>query len=108
MHAAAYECEDEPVGTVLDADVAICVLRIALSPAEALLISDHADAVHDQRQAFEHALAPSMSAAVERATGRTVTGFHTATHLTPSVTLLTFEFAPRQRPELDSNQRPTP
>ena len=69
IHAAAYERTSERASTLLDDDLAMCVLRSALTPAEVLLVSNgHGDAVHDQRQAFEHALAPAMRAAVERIT----------------------------------------
>ena len=56
----------------------------------------HNDAVHDARQAFEHALAPTLRAAVERITARTVVSFLPTTHLTPSLTLLTFAFGVSQ------------
>lgn len=94
IHAAAYEHEHEPVRTTLDAEHAICILRFVLSPAEQLLIShSHGNSVHAQREAFEHVLAPTLSAAVERATGRTVATFLTATHLDAGLTLLIFMFA---------------
>ena len=99
IHAAAYERESERASTLLEDDLAMCVLRTTLTPAEALLVANgHRDAVHDQRQAFEHALAPALRAAVERITARTVTSFLPTTHLTPSLTLLTFGFSPAQPP----------
>ena len=74
--------------------LAMCVLRSALTPTEALLIdSGHLDSVHDQRQAFEQTLGPALRAAVERITARTVTSFLPTTHLAPSLTLLAFGFA---------------
>lgn len=96
IHAAAYECDrQEHVSTLLDDDLVVCVLRFELSPAETLLVSHrHEDAVRDQRQFFEHTLAPAMSAAVERVTGRTVSTFHTSTDLDPRLTLLIFMLAP--------------
>lgn len=95
IHAAAYERRHEVVTTVVDDDLAVCVLRIQLSLAEELLVANgHATAVHDQRQAFEQTLAAVMRAAVERATGRTVSTYLTATHLDPDLTFLTFIFAP--------------
>ena len=95
IHAAAFERESERASTLLEDDLAMCVLRSELTPAEALLVANgHRDSVHDQRQAFEHALAPALSAAVERITSRTVTSFLPTTHLTPSLILLTFGFAP--------------
>ena len=93
IHADAYERDHERISTLLDDDLAMCILRLELSPAEQLLMDrHHGDAVHEQRQAFEQTLAPAMTAAVERATGRTVTAFRTTTHLEPSLTLLVFMF----------------
>jgi uncharacterized protein YbcI len=95
IHAAAYERPREHVSTLLDDDLALCVLRIALSPAERLLISnEQTHAVSEQREAFERTLSPAMTAAVERATGRVVAAFHSSTHLKHQLTLLIFMFAP--------------
>jgi uncharacterized protein YbcI len=98
IHAAAYERDQrEQVSTFLDGDLVLCVLRLELTGAETLLMShDHDDAVHDQRHAFELELAPAMSAAVERATGRSVCTFHTDTALAPKLTLLVFILAPAE------------
>ena len=99
IHSAAYEREREPVNTILDGDLAICLLRLELSRAEEVLVAHgHQDAVRSQRDAFEHVLAPTLSAVVERATGRTVTTFSSTTQLAPSLTLLSFTFAPPRRP----------
>jgi uncharacterized protein YbcI len=95
IHAAAYERQREHVSTLLDEDLAMCVLRIALSPAERLLLSgEHGEAVSDQRQAFEQILSPTLRAAVERATGRAVAAFHSSTHLEHELTVLLFMFTP--------------
>ena len=97
--AAAYERESERASTILDDDLAMCVLRNQLTPAEELLVATgHRDSVHDQRQAFENALAPALRAAVERITARSVTSFLPTTHITPSLTLLTFGFGPASPP----------
>ena len=94
IHADAYEREHERISTLLDDDLVMCILRVELSPAEQLLMdSHHGDAVREQREAFEQTLAPSMTAAVERATGRAVTTCSTTTHLEPSLTLILFMFA---------------
>ena len=99
IHAAAYERPHEHVSTLLDDDLALCVLRIALSPAEQFLIStEHTHAVSEQREAFEQILSPAMTAAVERATGRAVAAFHSSTHLNHQLTLLVFMFAPAANP----------
>jgi uncharacterized protein YbcI len=95
IRAGADERPRERVITILDGDVAICVLRIELSLAErALVAHGHQDTVNAQRQALEPALATAMTAAVERTTGRTVTAVDAVTHLDPDITLLTFTFAP--------------
>ena len=94
IHASAYEREHERASTLLDDDLAMCVLRTELTQAETLLIDNgHQDSVRDQRQAFEHTLAPAMRAAVERITTRRVTSFLPTTHLAPSLTVLAFGFA---------------
>ena len=99
IHASAYERDSERASTLLDDDLAMCVLRTELTAAEELLVANgHRDAVHEQRQAFEHTLAPALRAAVERITARTVTSFLPTTHLDPSLTLLTFGFAPAAPP----------
>jgi uncharacterized protein YbcI len=99
IHASAFERESECASTLLDDDLAMCVLRTALTAAEELLVaSGHRDAVHDQRQAFEQTLAPALRAAVERITARTVTSFLPTTHLDPGLTLLTFGFGLARRP----------
>ena len=95
IHSAAYERDSEHATTLLDEDLAMCVLRTELTLAEALLVATgHRDTVQDQREAFEHTLEPAMRAAVERITARAVTSFLPTTHLAPGLTLLTFGFAP--------------
>ena len=87
-----------PAALGVDGDLAICVLQLGLSRAVAVLVAHgHEDSVRDQRDAFEHALAPTLSAVVERAIGRTVTTFSSTTQLAPSLTLLTFTFVPPWR-----------
>lgn len=99
IHAVAYERGSERASTLLDDDMATCVLRSELTPAEELLVANgHRDSVRDQRQAFENALEPALRAAVERITSRTVTSFLPTTHITPSLTLLTFGFGPAAPP----------
>lgn len=95
IHAAAYERGDEPVNTTINAELAICVVQLALLPVEQLLISRRElGSVRDQHEALDHLLAPSLSAAVERATGRMVSTFSTATHPEAGLSVLIFTFAP--------------
>ena len=95
IRAAADDRARERVTTIVDDDVAICVLRMELSLAERVLVDQgHSDAVTARRQAFERALVPAMRAAVERTTGRTVATVEADTHLDPAITVLTFTMAP--------------
>jgi uncharacterized protein YbcI len=95
IRAAGDDRARERVITIIDADVAICVLRIELSLAERVLVEQgHRDAVTARRAAFEPALVPAMRAAVERTTGRAVATVVADTQLDPGITVLTFTFAP--------------
>jgi hypothetical protein len=95
IHAAASEDALERIVTILDDDLAICVLRLESSLAEGMRVAQgHRDGVDAQRQTFVPALAPAMRAAVERTTGRTVTTVVADLHLDPDIILLTFTFAP--------------
>lgn len=94
IRAAADDRACERVTTILDDDVALCVLRIELSLAERVLVDQgHRDAVTARRQAFEPALVPAMRAAVERTTGRRVATVVADTNLDHDITVLTFKFA---------------
>jgi uncharacterized protein YbcI len=95
IRAAADDRARERVITIVDDDVAICVLRIELSLAERVLVEQgRPDAVTARRAAFEPALVPAMRAAVERTTGRAVATVVADTQLDPGITVLTFTFAP--------------
>jgi uncharacterized protein YbcI len=99
IHAVTYEREPEPARTTLDDHVATCVLGIRLTPAEELLVANGCGRIlSGQREALEHALAPALSAAVERATGRAVATFVCGTDLDAGVTVLTFVFADAAEP----------
>jgi uncharacterized protein YbcI len=94
IRAAAGERGRERVITIVDDDVAICVLRIELSLAERVLVDQgDRDAVTARRAASEPALVPAMRAAVERTTGRTVATVVADTQFDPDITMLTFTFA---------------
>ncbi len=82
IHDDSYEQELTSVETVVNQDMVASVLRYPLTPAEEVVIAaGRADAVHAGRHESELALEPVLRAAVERATGRTVTRFLTQTHL---------------------------
>jgi uncharacterized protein YbcI len=95
IRAAADDRARERVITIVDDDVAICVLRIELSLAERVLVEQgRPHAVTARRAASEPALVPAMRAAVERTTGRAVATVVADTQLDPEITVLTFTFAP--------------
>lgn len=52
------------------------------------------DGVHAARHAFQATLSPALRAAVERATGRTVTEHSSHTDLRERLTIETFRLAP--------------
>jgi uncharacterized protein YbcI len=95
IHAAAYERDlTTPARTDITGDRVVCRLSIELTPADELLIDrGHHDAVHTARAAFQTTLTPAYSAAVERATGRTVTHHSSRTNLRAHVTYETFALA---------------
>ena len=94
IHAAAYERESERASTLLDDDLAMCVLRNSSHPPRRCS-SPTATATPSMTSAKPSSTRsrPALSAAVERITSRTVISFLPTTHLTPSLTLLTFGFA---------------
>jgi uncharacterized protein YbcI len=95
IRAAADDRARERVITIVDDDVAICVLRIELSLAERVLVEQgRPNAATARRAAREPALVPAMRAAVERTTGRAVATVVADTQLDPEITVLTFTFAP--------------
>jgi uncharacterized protein YbcI len=94
IHSTAYRQAVDRISTTIDADSIVCELRIMLTPDEAGLLATRANAVRDQREADDHTLGPTLSAAIERATGRRVSAFITKTRVAPSVTLFVFTLSP--------------
>jgi uncharacterized protein YbcI len=85
IHGTTCEVARERVITIVDDDVAICVLRIELSLAERVLVEQgRPHAVTARRAASEPALVPAMRAAVERTTGRAVATVVADTQLDPT------------------------
>ena len=85
IRAGADDCARERVTTIVDDEVAICVLHFELSLAETALVAQgRREAVIARRQVVEPALAPAMRAAVERTTGRTVATVVADTSLDPT------------------------
>lgn len=82
IHDDSYEQELTSVDTVVNEDMVASVLRYPLTPAEEVVIAaGRSDAVQAGRHESQLVLEPVLRAAVERATGRTVTRFLTQTTL---------------------------
>jgi uncharacterized protein YbcI len=82
---------------VLD-DSVICFLdELELQRNEEFMISaGHADAVVEMRSRYEAAIKTTFQAAVERATGRRVVSFVSATKLSPNYAVEIFRLGPRK------------
>jgi uncharacterized protein YbcI len=78
-------------------DTIICLLdQLELMPNEQFLVgAGHGDGVLDVRGRFQQAIQPTFSAAVERATGRRVISFVSATRLDPHWSVEIFRLAAR-------------
>lgn len=82
IHGHSYEQEPDSVATVVDGDLVASVLRFTLSPAEEAVVAiGQGEAVKASRHESQLVLESVLRAAVERATGRTVTAFVTQTYL---------------------------
>lgn len=100
IHWHSYEMELGSVDTVVEDGVVASVLRFEPSPAEELVVAaGRGGAVHRLRHESELELEPALSAAVERATGRTVHAFQTQTDVEQGVVLELFVLAPAADPE---------
>ena len=80
---------------LLENDVVVFLDGIELQRNEEFLIgSGRADLVLATRAGFQHSIETTFKAVVERATGRTVTAFLSATSLDPPFCVETFRLAP--------------
>jgi uncharacterized protein YbcI len=80
-------------------DTIICLLNdLELLPNEAFLIQEgHGDGVVEVRGRYQQAIEATYRAAVERATGRRVLSFVSATKLDPNWAIEVFRLAPMTR-----------
>jgi uncharacterized protein YbcI len=78
-------------------DLVICVMDdLELMPNEQFLVdAGHRDSVIEVRSRYQQAIETTFRAAVERATGRRVISFVSATKLDPHYSLEVFRLAPR-------------
>ena len=79
-------------------DAVICFLdELELQRNEEFMINaGHADAVVEMRSRYEAAIETTFQAAVERATGRRVVSFVSATKLSPNYAVEIFRLGPRK------------
>lgn len=72
----SYGAPVRNIRVVLGEDVVTVVMDVVWSRAEETLVeAEQGDAVRTMREAFQAAIAPTFTAIVERATGRTVHSF---------------------------------
>lgn len=78
-------------------DTVICLMDdLELLPNEVFLIKEgHGDGVVEVRSRYQQAIEVTFRAAVERATGRSVVSFASATRLDPNWSIEVFRLAPK-------------
>ena len=84
-------------------DSVVCFLDdLELQPNEQYLVeAGKGDAVVEVRSRYQQAIESTFSAAVERATGRRVVGFVSATRLTPHWAVEIFRLGPEEESTLE-------
>jgi uncharacterized protein YbcI len=115
IHQDSYGATARAVSVHLLDDTVICFLdELQLMPHEEFLINaGRAQAVIDLRNQYQQAIETTFNAAVERATGRRVISFVSATKLAPNYGVEIFRLAPEvsprgAQPPADSQPGPTP
>ena len=98
IHRESYGEKVESIQTHIADDYVVCVLDVALLPHERTLLDNGQaeDSIRHIRRAFQSAIAPTFSAAVEHMTGRRVIGFLSETHIDPPFSVEFFRLAPRE------------
>lgn len=95
LHEESYGAGVTGLNVVLQEDVVLVLIDIELSVAErTLLDADQRDAVTSMREAFQRAVAPTFTAIVERATGRTVDSFSSHMNTDPLYSIEVFRLRP--------------
>jgi uncharacterized protein YbcI len=85
IHTDSYGQSARSAKTYILDNVVLSLIEIELLPSEKLLVeSGRHELVREVRQEFQEAIRASFKAAVERATGRTVIAFVSATHIDPA------------------------
>ena len=95
VHEGSYGTGASNIDVHLGHDMVLAVIDVDLTAAERTLLSaGEGAAVKTTREAFQHAIAPTFTAIVERATGRRVTGFLSAISIEPLFAIEFFRLAP--------------
>jgi uncharacterized protein YbcI len=86
VHEESYGSPASNFEVAVEPGMIIALMDIELSEAETTLIgSGNSDSVKTSHEAYRAAIAPTFTAIVERATGRTVSEFTSRTVLTANV-----------------------
>lgn len=95
IHNESYAPGNTTAKTYITDDAVICFLdHLELLPNEAFMIENgETRLVVEMRRSIQRAAGPSFIAAVERATGRTVTNFFSETALDPPFSVELFRLA---------------
>jgi len=95
IHVASYDTPVKRAITHVLDDLVVSVLDIELSAIEKRLIAfERGNLVHELHHAVQRTEAASLTAAVERATGRRVIALASHTHLDPSFVAELFRLGP--------------
>jgi uncharacterized protein YbcI len=92
--------------TYIHDDLISIVLQDTLTKAERSLHRDgESELVLANRRAFQKTMGPELVAAIQRHSGRRVTAFMSANHITPDLAIESFVLAPRAAAESTSDDR---
>ena len=105
IHQESYGASAREVRVHVLDDAVVCFLdELQLMPNEEFLIeAGRSQAVIELRTQYQQAIETTFCAAVERATGRRVVSFISATKLSPNYAVEIFRLAPERPREPDSS-----
>jgi uncharacterized protein YbcI len=95
VHEDSYGTGASAVHVHLDGDFVLVILDVVLTPAERTLFdAGHMDTIKNTRESYQHAIAPTFTAIIERATGRKVASFLSAMSIEPLYSAELFRLEP--------------
>jgi uncharacterized protein YbcI len=95
VHEDSYGTGASEVHVHIDGDFVLVILDVELTPAERTLFdAGRTDTIKNTRESYQHAIAPTFSAIVERATGRRVASFLSAMSIEPLYSAELFRLEP--------------